>query len=255
MEEAHETPAPIIDASVLPDDFRRREYSRTGRHRPRDKRSGGPVRLSSRRPTSAAGRYTAERAAKRERFLDATAAVIADHGPAVSMEEIAAACGVTKPILYRHFGDRSGLVRALAERYAADIFTELDEALTSPQHPRTLLATTIDAYLRLLEKQPELYQFVTQRAVDYLANESPTMVGNFQREVGRRVAVVMGEKLREANMDSGGVEPIAQGIVGLVHSAGDWWIERRSMPRARLVAYLTDLIWGGLSGSAPAEGS
>jgi hypothetical protein len=35
----------------------------------------------------------------------------------------------------------------------------------------------------------------------------------------------------------------------MVHLAGDWWLDSRTMPRARVVQYLTDLLWGGLAGS------
>jgi hypothetical protein len=72
-------------------------------------------------------------------------------------------------------------------------------------------------------------------------------LGDFMDQVGRRVAVVMGEQLRAAGQDSGGAEPFAHGIVGMVHAAGDWWVERRTMPRERLVEYLADLLWHGLA--------
>ncbi|HUY85906.1 MAG TPA: TetR/AcrR family transcriptional regulator [Acidimicrobiales bacterium] len=217
---------------------------------------GTSRRSAHSRDSDSSRERTHRRALRRESYLEATATAIRTRGPAISMEDIASACGVTKPILYRHFADRNGLVRALADKFAGQMFVDLDLALNSSLDPRRLLSSTIDTYLRLLEKEPEIYQFVTQRAVDHQGAESPTMIGDFQREVGRRVALVMGEKMREAGMDSGGVEPIAHGIVGLVHSAGDWWIERRSMPRHRLVAYLSDLIWGGLTGMAmPADGS
>jgi hypothetical protein len=40
----------------------------------------------------------------------------------------------------------------------------------------------------------------------------------------------------------------------MVHSAGDWWLSSRSMPRARLVEYLTSLLWTGVTGlGLPAE--
>ncbi|MEA2477942.1 MAG: hypothetical protein QOC87_2141, partial [Actinomycetota bacterium] len=45
------------------------------------------------------------------------------------MSEIAAAAGVTKPILYKHFGDKGGLYRTLAERYVQRILEELRGAL------------------------------------------------------------------------------------------------------------------------------
>ena len=34
----------------------------------------------------------------------------------------------------------------------------------------------------------------------------------------------------------------------MVHLAGDWWVERRTMPRERLVDYLAGLLWHGMRG-------
>src|SRR5437763_93256 len=72
----------------------------------------------------------------------------------------------------------------------------------------------------------------------------------FVRQVGQEVAVVIGEGMRQVGAGSGAAEPWAFGIVGMVHLAGDWWLERRSMPRARLVDYLTALVWNGMGASA-----
>jgi Tetracyclin repressor-like, C-terminal domain len=59
---------------------------------------------------------------------------------------------------------------------------------------------------------------------------------------------VVGGRPREAGVASGGGEPWAHGIVGMVQTAADWWIDRRSMSRAALVAYLTGLISSGVEG-------
>lgn len=189
---------------------------------------------------------------RREELLDAATRVIRSGGTSVSMDRIAAEAGITKPILYRHFGDRAGLVAALAERFAATLMTELSASLESGAAPRLLLQETIDAYLGVVEREPEVYQFIAQR----IAAEDPeaaAAVGNFVRQVAAQVAVVFGEQMREAGLDSGGAEPMAFGIVGMVHAAGDWWVERRSMPRHRLVVHLTALLWNGMSGLAEAQ--
>ena len=182
------------------------------------------------------------RLARREELLDAAVEVIRRDGPAVSMESIAAAAGVTKPIVYRHFGDRSGLVAALAKRFSDDLMGALQASLLREAQPRELLVGTIDAFLAFVEKEPNLYRFVVQHD-DGGAEE---MTG-FVRQVAQQVALVMGERLRELGHDSGAAEPWAYGLVGMVHFAGDWWVERRAMPRARLVEYLTALVWDGLA--------
>jgi hypothetical protein len=59
---------------------------------------------------------------------------------------------------------------------------------------------------------------------------------------------VFGDYLRAFGLDSGGAEPWAYGITGLAQSTGEWWLRRRSMSRAHVVDYVTQLIWSALSG-------
>jgi AcrR family transcriptional regulator len=184
------------------------------------------------------------RRTNREELLDAAITVIRRDGPGASMEAIAAAAGVTKPILYRHFGHRDGLTSALAARFAEDLRARLQRALGREGGPREVLLATIDAYVGFIESDPQLYRFLVRHA---LRQEwDGERLSGFIRQVGADIAVVLGEQLRAAGRDSGAAEPWAYGIVGLVHMAGDWWLERRAMPRARVVTYLTDLLWSGL---------
>ena len=62
-----------------------------------------------------------QREAKRARLLEAAITVVRREGPGVSMDEIAREAGVTKPIVYRTFGDREGLTQAVADRFASEI--------------------------------------------------------------------------------------------------------------------------------------
>ena len=41
----------------------------------------------------------------------------------------------------------------------------------------------------------------------------------------------------------------------MVQSAGDWWLQRRTMSRDALTDYLTTLIWGGMAGVLGSAGS
>lgn len=189
-----------------------------------------------------------EREARREALLDAAVDAIRRHGPRVSMEELGKAAGVTKPILYRHFGHRDGLTTALATRFAGRLQATLEAAMTTTGGtPRDSLESTIDAYLAFVESDPEVYRFLVAR-LPAAGPDSEFSVGHFLGQVGDQVAVVLGEQLRSAGLDSGGAEPLAHGIVGMVHSAGDWWLDRRTMPRARVVHYIGRLLWGGLVG-------
>ena len=199
--------------------------------------------------TSLTGR-DARRSARRTQLLESAVEAIRALGPGATMEQLAKAGGVTKPILYRHFRDRDGLITALAERFGADLLESVQAPLLrAAEDPRNLLESTIDSYIGFIERDPNLYRFLSRHVPD--RGEGAPSISALVEGIARSVAVVMGEQLRAAGRDSGAAVPWAFGIVGLVHQAGDWWLDDQTMSRKQLVEYLTSLLWDGLSGPGP----
>jgi AcrR family transcriptional regulator len=190
---------------------------------------------------------------RRDAFLDAAVAAIQRHGPKVSMEAIAREAGVTKPIVYRLFGDRDGLLQALGERLAAEINANIGRALdrAPDDDPKAMLRTAIASYVELIDTETDVYRFVTEQ----IGSAPGRTITGLAAEIARPVAVVLGEELRRAGADSGAAEPWAFGIVGMVHLSGDWWVGNRTLPREQLVTYLVDLLWDGFGALAPDRGA
>lgn len=163
------------------------------------------------------------------------------------MEAMAAAGGVTKPILYRHFGDRQGLVTAIGERFLHDLDAAISASLQSRRAgDGSVLRATIDAYLSLVEQETELYRFLVQQAA-----RSGERTSAFVVRVVERVTQLIEGALRNAGRDPAPAELWAVGTVGMVHTVGDWWAEgRTSMSRSAVVDELTDLLWHGLESAA-----
>jgi AcrR family transcriptional regulator len=185
----------------------------------------------------------ARRERRREELLDGADRVIQRRGVAVSMDEIASEAGITKPVLYRHFGDKDGLYQALTERYVDELKTALKPA-TKASEPRDRLAAAIDAYLAYVEREPERYRFLLH------ASERPRTAGtvaDFRRRHIAECAFTAEDNLRRAGIDPGFAEPWAQCVSGMVRAAGTSWLEARSLPRDRLVDYLTTILWEGFS--------
>lgn len=185
---------------------------------------------------------------RREELVDAAVEAIRNHGPDASMEQIAREAGITKPILYRHVGGREEFVTALTERFVGDLIERLETALDQDRDDlRGLLTTGFDTYLELIERETELYRFLIRRVGGQQG------AGEVLNSVIRRIASIdtqiIGEQLRAAGADSGAAEPWGYGLVGMVHAAGDWWLDNRTMPRERLVEYLVSLAWDGMAGA------
>ena len=178
---------------------------------------------------------------RRQELLDAADRVIHRGGVAFSMDEIAAEAGITKPVVYRHFGDKEGLHEALTERYIRELKIALRPA-TETEDPRSRLAATIDAYLSYVERRPERYRFLLAAA------EQPRTAGlvvDFRREHIGQCAFTSPAKLGRAGLDPRFAEPWAQCVSGMIRAAGASWLENRSLPRGRLVEYLTTVLWDG----------
>ena len=60
-----------------------------------------------------------------DELLDAAIATIRDNGPTVSMDEIAASAGTSKPTIYRFFGSKRGLYEAIGDRYIDELTEDL----------------------------------------------------------------------------------------------------------------------------------
>ena len=191
------------------------------------------------------------RAERRQQLLKAAVSAIREIGPGVTMEQLANAGGVTKPILYRHFGDRDGLIGAIAERFSADLLSSVTAPLSSDADARALLRATVDAYVSFIERETNLYRFMVQHPPE--RSDGVPAMGGLVDLIARQVAQVAGERLRAAGRDSGAAVPWAYGIVGLVHQAGDWWVDDRTMSRDTLVGYLVSLLWDGLGAAQGAD--
>jgi AcrR family transcriptional regulator len=182
-------------------------------------------------------------------LLDAADEVIRREGPAASMDVIAREAGITKPILYRHFGAKGGLYTALAERYSHALMSEIMDSLERAADPKGRLALTIDTYFSWLESEPQVYRFLVHRAQTE-QREVHDAIGAFVRDVALEVAAVARAEMRGADNPGGNgredfAEPLAFAVVGAVQMAGEWWLEHPDTPRAQLVEELVTLVWDG----------
>ncbi|MFJ9030259.1 TetR family transcriptional regulator [Streptomyces sp. NPDC102274] len=189
--------------------------------------------------------------ARRRQLLEAADRVVLRDGPQASMNAIAAEAGITKPILYRHFGDKGGLYRALAKRHTDALLDALRTALDAPAERRRRVEATLDTYLAAIEARPQVYRFLMHPAEDAQLPEAGFDVGRHSapllRRLGEELAKVIEERV-DLGPDSEQLSRVwGHGIVGMMHGAGDWWLGERPCSREQLVRSLADLLWGRLA--------
>lgn len=115
--------------------------------------------------TSAGGRLSA--AERREQILDVTKELARDRGfHKISIDAVARAAGITRPVVYGHFGDLTGLLNALVEREAERAMGQLSELLPTDLSgdPRSVLTGALGAFLEAVHADPTTWRLVLMPA-------------------------------------------------------------------------------------------
>lgn len=194
-------------------------------------------------------RWAAHRAARREELIDAAITAVKQHGANVGMDQIAAAAQTSKPVIYRYFADKTDLYRAVSQRVVGDVLTSLVRVMATDPPPRELIHAGIDAYVGLLEDNPELYRFVAQHPLVGDAPAGAATVVDFSTVVAELLTQQLGTQLRANGLDPAFAHPWGEAIVGFISAASIWWIDHRdAMTRQQLADYLSALLWGGAAG-------
>src|SRR4051812_49814471 len=70
-------------------------------------------------------------AARREQLLSVGRTLFAERGfDATSVEEIASVAGVSKPVVYEHFGGKEGLYAVVVDHEVSELFSRVEAALS-----------------------------------------------------------------------------------------------------------------------------
>jgi AcrR family transcriptional regulator len=209
----------------------------------------------TRRPPGQVARpsLSERRQLRRRELLDAAIDVIRREGPDVTMEEMATAGGISKPILYRHFVDRDGLVAAITETALVEIGEILDETIGEARAdlPPHSIRATIDAFFEYIEREPQLYRFI----IDSDAKPGSNLATRaFTEHIAERVAETLAHGLVERGHDPAPAAIWGRAIVGMVQNTAAWWIGGAGISRREAGVTLTDLAWVGIVGTATGEG-
>lgn len=157
------------------------------------------------------------------------------------MDEIAAEARTSKTVLYRHFHDKSGLYQAVAESVGDFIVRKLPLADVADADPRDLVSRLADAYLGVVERDRNLYLFVSSRPTGDTPTEDPVL--NVTTRIGNEVSGAMRAWLRREGLDEEPANTWGHGAVGFIWAVADrWTVTGFRRPRADVVAYIDQLF-------------
>ncbi|MFF0445597.1 TetR family transcriptional regulator [Streptomyces sp. NPDC004609] len=187
-------------------------------------------------------------AERREQLLDIGRALFADKGfEGTSVEEIAAKAGVSKPVVYEHFGGKEGLYAVVVDREMRQLLDMVTGALTAG-HPRELLEQAAFALLDYIETYTDGFRILVR---DSPVAQSTGTFASLISDIATQVEDILGMEFKARGFDPKLAPLYAQALVGMVALTGQWWLDARRPKKAEVAAHLVNLAWHGLDGLEP----
>lgn len=181
---------------------------------------------------------------RREQLIQVGRALFAEKGfEAVTVEEVAAEAGVSKPVVYEHFGGKEGLYAVVVDREMQELLTRVQAALT-PDRPKAMLQSVVLAWLDYISDETEGFRLLVRDSAPGVVQGS---FASLLRDVADRVAGELAVEFDRRGYNSKLAGMYAQMLVGMVTSTGIWWVDVRKPKRDELAAHLVNLAWNGLS--------
>jgi AcrR family transcriptional regulator len=197
--------------------------------------------------TTARSRMTGKQ--RREQLILIGRKLFADKGfEATTVEEIASRAGVSKPVVYEHFGGKEGLYAVVVDREIRSLLDAITGALTTEANARVLLERAALALLDYIENSTDGFRI--------LVRDSPTgqATGSFASlisDVATQVEHLLAAEFKRQKLDPKTAPIYAQMLVGMVALTGQWWLDSRKFKKVDVAAHLVNLAWNGLAGLEP----
>ena len=169
---------------------------------------------------------------------EVAAELFAEHGYAgTRLEDIAAAAGVTKQLLYQHFRSKQELYLALLARYRDEILGRLGAGMSRPAPLEERIATTTDTWFAYIEENP---QAATLLFGDGTGAPEVQAVLRENHATARALQMALIRAEPEVDLPGEQLEPLAEFYRSAAAGLALWWVEHPEVSRATVVQVVVD---------------
>ncbi|HUY63550.1 MAG TPA: TetR/AcrR family transcriptional regulator [Acidimicrobiales bacterium] len=186
---------------------------------------------------------------RRQQLLDVALGHFAARGfKATTMDEIAEAAGVTKPLLYQHFASKRALYLELVESVAQSLLEAIGKAVAAAAGPRQQVEGGFAAYFHLVVTHAEAFTLLFGSDI-----QNDPELSRAVRHVEDMLAEAV-DVLIDAGLDEGHRRLLAYAVVGMAKGASSHFLAVGQEPGTttvgadadRAARRLAELAWAGL---------
>lgn len=182
---------------------------------------------------------------RREQIIESALPIFASKGlEGSSVEEIAAMAGVSKPLIYDHFGGKEGLFAVVVDREIRVLIESVRAALISDTHPKVLVERAALALLTYIEERSDGFRILVR---DSPVTSAPGGITSLISDATTRVEGILAGEFKRRGLKPKLAPIYAQMLVGMVALTGQWWLDVQRPSKRKVAAHLVNLAWNGLS--------
>jgi AcrR family transcriptional regulator len=183
-----------------------------------------------------------------EQTLTAAHGLFAERGYAdVKMNEIAAAVGVTKPLLYNYFGNKERLYLACMER-AGDALTDtVAAAIAATDSPGDALGAGVGAFFAFLDSDRAAWAVLFDETLPRngeVAERIAAYRGRILEFVSASMLAQLPERTRAGAKVE--VEALSTALLGAAEALARWWLRTEALSAEQAAELLIATIEPGL---------
>lgn len=184
---------------------------------------------------------------RRVQLLDAASEVFAAKGyHFAAMDDIADAAGVSKPVLYQHFGSKLDLYLALLDASASRLVDVVREALASTTDNAQRVVATMGAFYDFVAASDSDFRFVFESD---LTGEPAVQdrLDLINTEISDSIAAIISE---DTSLPAAQAKLLGVSLVGIAQVSARYWVgggaERIGVEEAKYL--VSTLVWRGVRG-------
>jgi AcrR family transcriptional regulator len=183
-----------------------------------------------------------------EQTLNVAHELFAERGyAAVTMDEVAACVGVTKPLLYNYFGNKERLYIACMERAGDALFAMIAEAVRDAQTPSEALNAGVLAFFDFLDSDRAAWGVLFGETSSHVG-EVAERVADYRGRIASMAASSLLAQLAPARRKAAEIEVrgLAEALLGAAEALARWWLRSEAISARQAAELLISTFEPGL---------